>query len=73
MKLSEYLHTNAISRREFAAKVGITEAALCRYISGVRMPRPQIARAIMTASGGTVTPNDFIEICPETETPAAAE
>lgn len=73
MKLSEYLRSNAVSRREFAAKVGITEAALCRYISGVRMPRPQIVRAIMSASGGTVTPNDFIEANPEPETPAAAE
>lgn len=64
MKLSDYLTSNAISRREFAATVGITEAALCRYISGIRTPRPQIVRAIMTASGGVVTPNDFIQLEP---------
>lgn len=71
MKLADYLTTNAISRREFAAAVGITEAALCRYISGIRMPRPQIVRAIMTASGGIVTPNDFIQIEPESTQEAA--
>jgi len=60
MKLATYLQSHSISRREFALKIGISEASLSRYITGDRMPRPKIARAIMTVSGGKVTPNDFI-------------
>lgn len=60
MILVEYLTKNKIDRGEFAAGIGVTRAALNFWISGVRTPRQEQMQAIVAATHGAVTPNDFL-------------
>ena len=61
MKLGNYLKSEGFSVREFAKTVNVTEAAMSRYVSGKRLPRPEIMQRIVDASSGDVRPNDFFE------------
>lgn len=62
MKLEIYLDVTKKSRSEFAKNLGVTEASLCRYINGDRMPRPFLLKKIAVTTDGAVMPNDFIDI-----------
>ena len=59
MNLGEYLKRSGLALSEFAEKVGVTHASMSRYVSGKRLPRPEILRRIADASGGEVRANDF--------------
>ena len=59
MKLAEYLKDAGLSLSAFAARAGVSEAAISRYVGGKRTPRPEIVRRIVLASGGRVQPNDL--------------
>ncbi len=59
MKLAEYLKDSGLSLSAFAARAGVSEAAISRYVGGKRTPRPEIVRRIVLASGGRVQPNDL--------------
>ena len=60
MKLDRYRAENKITLAALAKEVGVSEVAMSRYERGERTPRPTIMRAITAATGGAVTPNDFI-------------
>lgn len=62
MKLEIYLDVTKKSRSEFAKNLGVTEASLCRYINGDRMPRPSLLKKIAQTTAGAVMPNDFVDI-----------
>lgn len=62
MKLETYLAVTKKSRAEFAKNLGVTEASLCRYINGDRMPRPSLLKTIAHMTEGAVMPNDFVDI-----------
>jgi glutamine synthetase len=59
VKLAEYLKDAGLSLSAFAARAGVSEAAISRYVGGKRTPRPEIVRRIVLASGGRVQPNDL--------------
>ncbi len=70
MTLAEYLSKNEIRRDEFAHRIGVSEVSVTRYANGRRTPRPESMRAIIEATNGAVTPNDFL---PPVEQPEAAQ
>lgn len=43
------LKTKGITQKELAARIGVTEAVISRYISGERDPKPEIIANIATA------------------------
>lgn len=61
MKLSEYLHHEKLTAREFADLIGVTSEAVRLYLAGRRVPRPKQMAAIFDATGGKVRPNDFFD------------
>lgn len=59
MKLAAYLSSTDVSRDDFARRIGVSGVSVHRYISGVRIPRPDTMARIVAATGGAVQPNDF--------------
>ncbi len=59
MNLHTYLKTNHLNNRQFAEKIEVTSNAVGNYVSGSRLPRPDIMQRIVSATDGLVTPNDF--------------
>lgn len=53
-RISEMLERNAMSQKELAKKIGVTEASMSRYINGERTPRgvvvADIAKALHTTT-----------------------
>lgn len=60
MTIDEYLATYKIRAADLARATGLSEAAISRYRSYERFPRREEFRAIILATGGKVTPNDFL-------------
>ncbi len=52
-RLQDLLNKNKMSQRKLATKVGITEAAVSRYINNLQKPRPDILSDIATALNTT--------------------
>lgn len=48
-RISAELKQKGIQQKELAARIGITEATLSRYISGTREPKPETLANIATA------------------------
>lgn len=59
MRISDYRQQAGKSLAEMAADIGVSVAALSRYESGRRRPRPDVMARIHEVTGGAVTPNDF--------------
>ena len=62
MTLAEYLSEHGLSPAEFAKLIGVTDESVRRYAHGRRYPRPAIMRRIVTATGGAVGPQDFLDL-----------
>jgi predicted transcriptional regulator len=60
MTLREYLADQGLTEGAFAEMLGISQAAVNRYVNGDRTPKQPIMRAIMRATKGEVTANDFM-------------
>lgn len=60
MKLETYLRQNGVSHAAFAEQIGTSQAAVSRYASGARIPRPAQMARIASATGGAVSANDFM-------------
>lgn len=54
MDLKKYLDQNKMSQREFADRLGCTEASVSRYISGQRVPKAPLAIKMAEILGTTV-------------------
>ena len=61
MRLSDYLTRNEITRTAFAQKAGLTVPTVSRAASGRTYPSLTTLRAIVGATAGEVTPNDFFD------------
>lgn len=48
-RISELLQKQGVSQKELAKRIGVTEAAMSRYISGTREPKPDVIANIATA------------------------
>lgn len=59
MKLSAYLDEKRVKPSDFAAVVGVTTEAIRLYVKGERIPRAATMQAIVSATDGLVTANDF--------------
>lgn len=67
MKLSEWLDIpNADGSRkrrdEFAGRISVTPQMISAYCAGTIWPSKPTMQLIMAETGGSVTPNDFIEM-----------
>lgn len=62
MTLQDYLAEHHLTQVRFAARVGVTQAAISRWVTGSKLPTwPQLIR-IKHTTDGAVTPNDFLGI-----------
>ena len=61
MKLSAYLSDRQMSLAAFAGRIGTSKVSVYHYVHGLRWPRVDIMRRIVTATKGLVTPNDFLD------------
>ena len=61
MKLASWLKSNGISARDFAARIGTTEATISRLKNARAQPSFELAEKILEATAGAVTPNDFLK------------
>jgi transcriptional regulator with XRE-family HTH domain len=68
MQLRAYLDQHQLTQVQFAALVGVNQSAVAKWLDGTRPSWPTMER-IVAATGGAVTPNDFL---PSTS-PAQAE
>ena len=61
MRLADYVKQSNMSQAEIAALVGVTEAAMSRYMRD-RVPSPDVMQRIIEVTDGAVTPNDFFAL-----------
>lgn len=59
MKLDEYLAAEDVSIATFAGLIGVSVQAVHRYLSGERIPRPDLMERIEATTGGRVQANDL--------------
>ena len=59
MLLRSWITKRGLSMSEFADRIGVTHAAVSRYLSGCRRPEWGILERIQKVTQGKVTPNDF--------------
>lgn len=53
LRIAETLRKCGISQKELAARIGVTEAVISRYVSGDREPKPEVLANIATALNTT--------------------
>jgi transcriptional regulator with XRE-family HTH domain len=61
MNLRTYLKQNELSQRAFGASIGRSEATVSRLVRGIDRPSWPTLEAIMRATGGQVSANDFAQ------------
>lgn len=62
MTLSDYITTNKLTLAQFGKLVGRSEATISRLTRGLNKPDWETMAAIIEATGGQVTPNDFLDV-----------
>ncbi|MBO6691094.1 MAG: 2-oxoglutarate dehydrogenase E1 component [Parvibaculum sp.] len=60
MKLTDWLESNNLTASAFAEQLGVSVSTVTRCMNGQRRPEWQTLDAIYKATGGQVTPNDFL-------------
>lgn len=60
MTLEDYLCKNGLKPHEFALRIDTSREAVRRYVSGERLPRPDIMARIVAATGGAVTDSEIL-------------
>mgnify|MGYP002622295221 CR=1 FL=1 len=60
MKLTDWLESNNLTASAFAEQLGVSVSTVTRCMNGQRRPEWQTLDAIFKATGGQVTPNDFL-------------
>ena len=59
MRLKNYMEKHRLKQDDFAARIGVNQCTLSRYICEMRVPTAMVMRKIFAATNGAVTPNDF--------------
>lgn len=62
--LDDYLKSSNETERAFADRIEAKQQEVNRYRRGLRMPGPDRMAAIMRATDGRVTANDFYGLAP---------
>ena len=60
MKLGAYLTERKLSAAAFGREVNASRSAVGRWVSGARFPEQGSLKAIIRATGGRVTADDFL-------------
>lgn len=60
MTLDAWLVANRVTLAEFAARCGVHPVTVSKWRHGRLTPRPAQMAAVLTATGGQVTANDFV-------------
>ena len=60
MKLETYLQSQSLSQPEFARRLNVSQSAVNMWLHGRRFPKQEMLLRISAATGGAVTPNDFL-------------
>ena len=60
--LDEWIINQTSTRKKIADNLGISEASLSRYLSGDRIPKPEIMRKIIEVTNGIVNPQSFYSV-----------
>jgi predicted transcriptional regulator len=61
MNIEDYLKKYAITKRGFSRRLGITESALYKIISGINSPRKTTAQEIVELTNSEVTFEDLFK------------
>lgn len=61
MNLRDWLHFKRKKRIEFAVEVGVSAGYLSDLCNGRCWPSREVAQRILDATGGDVTPSDFLQ------------
>lgn len=61
-KLSDWLKSQGIRRRDFAARIDVGAPMVSRLLNGARTPSMDLARRIHVETKGFVAPNDWVAI-----------
>lgn len=64
MTLDQYMTTHGLTDVAFAAKVGVASTTVMRWRKSEVFPDWRTLPAIVSATGGDVTPNDFLPASP---------
>jgi DNA-binding transcriptional regulator YdaS (Cro superfamily) len=72
MRLEEWKRARGLVDVEIARLVGASQAAVNRWLNGVRTPSPKMQRAIFVATDGWVTANDWLRLGPVLPPPPAS-
>lgn len=67
MKLLAYLKAKKIKRTDFAAQIGVVPSYVTALCADECWPSKAVAGRIYEATGGAVTPNDFLRPRPSSE------
>jgi hypothetical protein len=62
MKLETFLSKTGWDRTFLAWKIGVNECSVTRYLTGSRIPSPDVMVAIYKVTKGKVAPNDFYQL-----------
>lgn len=60
-RILEYMQGEGLTQSQFAARVGVTQAAINRYANDERLPRRETALAISAATNGAVPFDAWLE------------
>lgn len=62
MRLSDYLSDRKLTVEAFGQRIGRSGATVSRIARGLNRPDSETMAAILEATAGKVTPNDFFNI-----------
>lgn len=62
MKLADFMHAHGLTPRDLREMLGVrSRTTVLRYISGERLPAPEVMETINRLTGGAVTLADFLD------------
>jgi len=61
MQLSDWLSQHGIKRKDFAARIGVSPQTITGWCKGTFWIKHDQAKAVLKATGGAVTPTDFLK------------
>ncbi len=59
MTLADWLKEHDVTAVAFGERIGVHHTAVNRYVSGTRLPRPEVMARIVAETAGAVQPGDF--------------
>jgi predicted transcriptional regulator len=62
MTLTDWLAKENLSHAAFAERIGVSQAAVTRYVRGARFPHRGVLSRIKAETNGAVTFSDFLEV-----------